>query len=81
MVLHRIKLDTISDEPYIELYPKLASFFETEKGNWILARSQITVEHETGYDVYNMQYYTEVKGQLSEEDTLWFHLKWGNANV
>jgi hypothetical protein len=81
MILHTFKLDTITDEPYVELYPKLSNFLSTEKGRWIQERVQGEIEHKTDYDMYNMQYRVVVNGQLSEEDTLWFNLKWGDINV
>ena len=76
MVFHKFKMHSISDEPYVELYPKLASFFETEKGSWVLKHSLSKIEHETVYDMHNICYYVLVKGQLSKEDKVWFYLKW-----
>jgi hypothetical protein len=65
------KLGNHSDDDYL-----LTEWIESEKGQWVIKRTQRTPELVKGYHATTYETMVQVVAFLYEEDATMFHLKW-----
>lgn len=78
MLLHKARLDTITDEPYYSIYPVWDALLETDKGKWLQTHMLGSPTFKQDWDYADMCWILSITGELSEEDALWFSIQWGN---
>jgi len=80
IMLHKMKLDSIAQDPYISLYSAYAKFSETAKGKWISERLVGNPKIEEAWDHYDTCWTVLISGELNDEDALWFNIQWGDIS-